>query len=152
MSSLLPKCLTEQAVSILGNETVQNLTTPSCQSSHTLLDGSVDFNLGLFATLLANMSVVAYGVNAKRTVAIQCRCGRSLSRLYVFDGSFEPEDRYEGMKIAFGAEHEILKPQRQAARVPQTMDAAAYKSLLVSTEKRATALRGGPIEIGRAHV
>jgi hypothetical protein len=80
---------------------------------------SINLTLGLFASLLGNMSAVTYGRDSKHTVAIQCRGGSSLGDLFVFDGPLAPSDRYEGRKLAFGADVEILKTDRQGAATHQ---------------------------------
>ena len=97
---------------------------------------SINVALGLFALLLGNMSAVTYGRDSKRTVAIQCRVGLSPGDLFVFDGPFEPSDRYEGRKLAFGTETEILKATRHGAPTYQRLDAAGYNNLLLSARKR----------------
>ena len=83
---------------------------------------SINVTLGLFASFLGNMSAVTYGRHSKRTVAIQCHGGSSLGDLFAFDGRLEPSDRYEGRKLAFGADVEILKANRQGATTHQELD------------------------------
>ncbi|MCJ1401566.1 hypothetical protein MMC11_004782 [Xylographa trunciseda] len=92
---------------------------------------------GLLAGLLGNISATTCGLSAKRTVAMHCRGGWTWNNLFVIDGPLEPEDRYEGMKVAFGAETEILKPYREGPGLSHDgLDAAAYNKLMVTAQNR----------------
>lgn len=97
---------------------------------------SINQSLGLFASILGNISVATCGVAAKRTVAIQCRGGRSHGFFFVFDGPIEPGDRYDGMKQAFGDDVEIFKPNRQGDLSHEVLNNAAYNKLLAGVQKR----------------
>ncbi|KAJ5946105.1 hypothetical protein N7454_002944 [Penicillium verhagenii] len=92
---------------------------------------------GLLAGLLGNTSTTTCGLAGKRTVAIHCRGGWTWNNLFVFDGPLEPEDRYDGMKIAFGADGEIFKPYREGPGMShEKLDGPAYNKLLLAVQSR----------------
>ena len=65
-----------------------------------------------FIALAGNAASLTVGVDASCTVAMQCISGLSFGKFFVFNGPILLKDRYDGMKMAFGANREIFTPVR----------------------------------------
>jgi hypothetical protein len=104
--------------------------------------------LNIATAILGNLSVVTYGVDAKRTFAIQCRGGKSHGRYFVFNGPFDFGDRHEGMKNGLGVEGEFWRPTGHGAVTHEPLDTAGYEKLLACAAKRFDAT---PVLVSAAH-
>jgi hypothetical protein len=83
-------------------------------------------------TLLGKIAAVKVGVDARRTIAIQCISGRNFDKFLFFNGTIELDDRYAGMKCAFGPDKEFLTPERIGlAMQPRRLRRADYENLVL---------------------
>jgi hypothetical protein len=89
------------------------------------------------AALLSNTATLTVGVNAKCTVAIQCICGLSLGNFFVFKGPVQLKDRYNGIKVALGANREIFTPVRVGVQMRYTpLSIGDYGRLLTAADQK----------------
>lgn len=58
---------------------------------------------------IGSVKIIDGGVDPSHTVAIQCRIGRSIGKFFILHGPWQLQDRYEGMRIAFGEQQELYR-------------------------------------------
>jgi hypothetical protein len=82
--------------------------------------------LGIIAGSIGNTAFIFLGVDTIDAVAIQCIGGRGFGRYCIYHGPIITENRWAGVKNAFGPDKEILIPEQteMEARVPRPLTRA----------------------------